>query len=77
MKKKISVIGLGYIGMPMTISLASKGYNVLGIEKNNNHGNKIINYLKGNNLNIKSSDTDLKKKFIKFKNIKNNFWVSL
>ena len=67
MKKKISVIGLGYIGMPMTISLASKGYNVLGIEKNNNHGNKIINYLKGNNLNIKSSDTDLKKKFIKFK----------
>lgn len=31
-KTKIGVIGLGYVGLPLAIELARKGYNVLGID---------------------------------------------
>ena len=53
MKKKACIIGLGFVGLPMCINLASKGYNVIGIEKKNYKGIKIVRLLK--------------KKYIKYK----------
>jgi len=38
MKKKACIIGLGFVGLPMCINLASKGYNVIGIEKKDYKG---------------------------------------
>ncbi len=29
---KIGVIGLGYVGLPMAVTVAKKGYSVLGFE---------------------------------------------
>ncbi len=66
-KKKVSVIGLGYVGLPMTINLADKGYDVTGIENDNLYGKKIIDSLKKGILNINSSDPEIKKKFLKNK----------
>ena len=31
-KAKICVIGLGYVGLPLSILLSQKGYEVLGID---------------------------------------------
>ncbi len=64
MKKKVCIIGLGFVGLPMCINLASKGYDVIGIEKKNYKGIKIVRILKKSILNIKSSDVNLKKKFL-------------
>ena len=41
-KKKISVIGLGYIGLPTAALLASNGYNVVGMDVNS-HAVETIN----------------------------------
>ena len=32
--KHISVIGLGYVGLPLALQAASKGFNVIGVDKN-------------------------------------------
>ena len=42
MKKKINVIGLGYIGLPTAALLSSKGYSVYGTDTNK-HVVNIIN----------------------------------
>ena len=34
MKKSVTIIGLGYIGLPTAVVLASSGYNVHGIDVN-------------------------------------------
>ena len=34
MKLKVSVIGIGYIGLPTAAILASKGIDVLGVDTN-------------------------------------------
>ena len=47
-KKTISVIGLGYIGLPTAAILSSKGYNVIGIDNNT----KIINQIKKKKIHI-------------------------
>jgi len=41
-KKKISVIGLGYIGLPTAALLASNGYKVVGVDVNS-HAVETIN----------------------------------
>jgi UDP-N-acetyl-D-mannosaminuronic acid dehydrogenase len=41
-KKKICVVGLGYIGLPTAALLASKGYQVAGVDLNN-HAVETIN----------------------------------
>ena len=43
MKKIISVVGLGYIGLPTAAILSDKGYFVKGIEKNLSIVKKINN----------------------------------
>lgn len=42
---KIAVIGLGYVGLPLSLKFAELGYKVLGFDKDTN---KIKNLLKGN-----------------------------
>ena len=34
MENKITVVGLGYVGLTLAITLAKKGFNTIGIEKN-------------------------------------------
>jgi len=40
---KIGIIGLGFVGLSLTSVLASKGYDVIGIDTDNEKCNKIIN----------------------------------
>ena len=61
------VIGLGFVGLPMSIVIATSKkinkYKVYGLEKNNKHGNKIVNNLKNNKFIIDTEDIILKKKY--------------
>ena len=34
MEEKIGIVGLGYIGLPLLAVLADVGYNVTGVNKN-------------------------------------------
>jgi len=43
-KKKIAVIGLGYVGLPLAVAFSEKGFNVLGFDVNSE---KINIYKKG------------------------------
>ena len=78
MKKNICVVGLGFIGLPMLINLASlkskntkeKKYNVIGLEKNNSYGNNKRNMILAWKFPIHSGDKIL---FGKYKSLlKNN-----
>lgn len=44
MKRKICVVGLGYVGLPLAIAFAEKGFNVIGFDLNQE---KINKYLQG------------------------------
>lgn len=44
MKRKICVVGLGYVGLPLAIAFAEKGFNVIGFDLNQE---KIDKYLQG------------------------------
>ena len=56
MYKKISIIGLGFVGLPMLVNLADKmkKTKIFGIEKKNKEGILKINNLKKNNFFISS-----------------------
>ena len=41
MDKKVCIFGLGYIGLPTSLLLASKGYEVIGVDVNKEIVNKI------------------------------------
>ena len=56
MKNNISVIGLGYVGLPLAIAAAHAGYRVNGIDKNERVLSNIINF--GNQFSIEF-DSDL------------------
>ena len=36
LNRKISVIGLGYVGLPVAIAFAEAGFNVVGFDTNTN-----------------------------------------
>ena len=40
---KIGIIGLGFVGLSLTSVLASKGYDIVGIDIDNEKCNKINN----------------------------------
>jgi UDP-N-acetyl-D-glucosamine dehydrogenase len=42
-KAKIGVIGLGYVGLPLAIEIAAKGFSVIGIDVDENRVKKINN----------------------------------
>jgi len=56
----ICVIGLGYIGLPTASILASKGYNVLGVDNNTD----IVNTIKNGKIHIKEPELDKKVKSV-------------
>ena len=41
---KIGVIGLGFVGLSLTSVLGSKGYDVVGIDVDNNIDRKVLNH---------------------------------
>lgn len=43
MKKKIGIIGLGYVGLPLAVLCAQKKYSVIGIDNNKSIVKKIVN----------------------------------
>lgn len=53
---RVGVIGLGYVGLPMTLTMAEKGYAVLGFDIDPgkiealNHGRNYIQHLDGSRL---------------------------
>jgi UDP-N-acetyl-D-mannosaminuronic acid dehydrogenase len=53
--QKIVVMGLGYIGLPTASVLATKGYQVLGVDINV----EIVNILNSGNIHIKEPDLDI------------------
>lgn len=42
-QEKLSVIGLGYVGMPLAVTFAERGINVVGFDLNQEKVNKYIN----------------------------------
>lgn len=42
--KKIAVVGMGYVGLPLAIAFSEKNFNVIGFDINQN---KIEKYLNG------------------------------
>ena len=65
---KIGIIGIGYVGLPLAISLSEKKYkNVIGIDKNK----EIIKKIKKNQSHISHIEN---KKIIKLN--KNNFFIT-
>ena len=56
---KIAIIGLGYVGLTLSVSLASRGAYVFGCEKNK----EILSFLKNGNAHFfeKNLDPLLKK----------------
>ena len=44
-KEKLAVVGMGYVGFPLAVAFAEKGFNVIGFDINQN---KINEYLDGN-----------------------------
>lgn len=44
-KEKLAVVGMGYVGFPLAVAFAEKGFNVIGFDINQN---KINEYLNGN-----------------------------
>ncbi|MBN1638237.1 MAG: nucleotide sugar dehydrogenase [Ignavibacteriales bacterium] len=62
---KIGIIGLGYVGLPLGIEFALKGYKVIGFDVDNS---KVINLLKGKSY-IKHIPSNSIKKVISSKNL--------
>jgi len=66
---KISILGLGYIGLPLAVILADKSCKIYGFNKNK----KVLENIK--KLKIKIKERDLLKKF-KSKKVQKNFKLS-
>jgi UDP-N-acetyl-D-galactosamine dehydrogenase len=71
LKKKIAVIGLGYVGLPLAIAFGKK-YNVLGYDLNKRRIIELKNK-KDNNLEISKKEF-IKSKFIKFSNLEKDLY---
>ena len=78
-KPVICIQGLGFVGTAMMIAIASRFkknknlFNVIGIERDDLRGKRIVNDLNSGNLTINTTDKDLKNSFKKIFNKKNFF----
>ena len=53
-KPTISVIGLGYVGLPVSIAFDEAGYNVIGFDLNKERIDQLVNNIdKTNEINEK------------------------
>lgn len=64
MNKKITIIGLGYVGLPLALLAEKKGYMVAGLVSNSVHAEKL------NNKKMLFKDVLLEKKLKQAKNIR-------
>ena len=75
MSKKICIVGLGYVGLTLSLALAKKNYKVYGYDSNI----KVLNSLKKGISHIYEKNIDnhlrryLNKKFFLIDNLNNNF----
>jgi len=53
---KICVVGLGYVGLPLAARFATKGFEVIGFDVNEERINQLINQV---NINNDISDENL------------------
>jgi UDP-N-acetyl-D-glucosamine dehydrogenase len=60
-KARIGVIGLGYVGLPLAIEIAAKGFDILGIDIDENRVKKINNGISF----ISDVDSSTLKKYVK------------
>ena len=60
MEKKIAVIGLGYVGLPLAVEFAKK-YPTIGFDINTNRVNEIMS---GRDHTLEVEDPDLKKEIV-------------
>ena len=60
----VEIFGLGYVGFPLAVKLASSGFNVIGIDVNS----KRVQRLRENEL--MDSELSLQKQFLESKNLK-------
>ena len=58
--KKICVVGLGYIGLPTALILRENGYDVVGVDNNEDYLEKI------QNLSLKFDEKSLDRLFKKY-----------
>lgn len=67
MYNKVAIIGLGFVGLPMAVAIASSRNfsKVVGIEKSNKNGEKIIKEINSGILPIGSGDKNLDNNFKK------------
>jgi len=63
---KTGIIGLGYVGLPLAVTFARNGINVLGFEKNEKKTNAVN---EGNNYISDVNDSDLIKTVLKTKKL--------
>ena len=61
-KEKISIVGLGYVGLPLAVEFAKKA-EVIGFDINNK---KIESYLNGNDVTEEVGSDELKRSKVKF-----------
>ncbi|MDC0968019.1 nucleotide sugar dehydrogenase [Alphaproteobacteria bacterium] len=73
MNKKIVIIGIGYVGLPLAISL-SKFYEVIGFDNNLSRVKQLNNHI---DINQQVKKNDIKKSKIKFTNKKSDIKESL
>ena len=52
--KKISVFGMGYIGLPTAAMLASKGFDVIGVDNNQ----EIVSIINDGKVHIVEKDLE-------------------
>ena len=43
LKKKLAIIGLGYVGLPLAVEFAKKGFSVTGYDINQNRVTELLN----------------------------------
>ena len=60
---KIAIIGLGYVGLPLTVAFAKKNVSVIGFDINEK---KVDSYLKGIDVTGELAPDDLKNTQITF-----------
>lgn len=70
-KTKISIVGLGFVGAPLAVAIASKKhnsllYNVVGIEKNNKQGIDLVKNFNNGKFKFDMADIYLKKLLKKY-----------
>jgi len=81
-KKKVAIIGLGFVGLPLALAISSakqRGrllFDVIGIEQSNEDGLMKINSINEAKLFFKTEDKSLKKLLNHHVNVKKNFFAT-